>query len=146
MRIFSNQGYILILWDDTDSINNDKTRIACRWATSLVFYAGIGKWEQDSSTRTISNDVWVIGDWGYILNKNNPQDGTWAPGYEGENIINVGYKDKDDYFWGHISSSNTVYTLTDWFDMIKGWRSIDKKKVGAPVLDKSVTYPTVGLE
>lgn len=132
-----------------DSVNNSQTSCACLRASRMVFYGGIGNFD-DWNTQD-HNDVWIPGDWGYIDNATNPdeltpaQDG-WGAGLEGENIIYLGIgADGNPMFWGHFGQGNTYPTLPEWFQEIESWPN-SNGLVGKPVLDSRVDRPTIGFD
>ncbi len=113
------------------ALNHSKTQIACWFATKLTMLAGGGQYVRRHL------DIWIPGDWGYIKNmkyhnlgKNyEERSKIWLnsakggspdnAGYEGENIIYVGH----GKWWGHISSKNTIKSLTTWQQDMKKWKT-----------------------
>jgi hypothetical protein len=102
-----------------NSINNEGTALGCAFATQLTYYAGVGKWKQDTARRTLTGiDDIVPGDWAYFYNDADTTnshremypkdrdwlDPNWRPGFEGENVIYAG----KDWFWGLFNQSQIV--------------------------------------
>jgi len=128
------------------AVNNEGTAMWCRPATSLTFAAATGDWwcaVQKLSGRDRlrwDNQDWIPGDWARVGNSTF-KDKLWAVGSEGENIVYTG----NGRFWGHLGPQVEENTLDAWSHVVSGFRSLDGKKHGVPILDEEVRFPLVGL-
>lgn len=128
-----------------DNINNGTTQIACRRLATIIMETGnkfSGLLEHDES------DVWIPGDWGYIINeaqRKNPQN--WPVGNEGENVFNVGTSSAGELFWGIFQSGITPPKPESyWFNDIRNnWRHTGNLP-GDPQWQQQVLSPKIGLQ
>jgi uncharacterized protein RhaS with RHS repeats len=130
-----------------DSINNDKTAIACLHATELVMACGVGQTKQLLDRNATDENDFVPGDWGYIYNDSHQYwngdrgDTPWDHGLEGENIIYVG----DMGFWGHFGPGNTYFPFDQWMRDVGNFPS----KNGDPAKPRRsdrVQCPNIGID
>ena len=121
-----------------DSLNNSTTSLGCHIWSLIIFQTGNNY--NLPGTRPYP-DVWIPGDWGYIINENFSHDGTWLSGLEGENVFYVG----GGLFWGLFASGvHPGMTEDAWWSEIKGWSS-SAGVHGDPKWKASITYPSTGL-
>jgi|GEM_PF-1732549 len=124
--------------DKTKAINDLNVHpaeyaIACEAATALTMVGGSkGPVVNDDGG---GNDDWIPGDWGYIHNQGNMDNGG-NTATEGENIIYVG----KDQFWGHLGSGLKYQTLPQWI------KQVDDFNGGTPVVEATRKGPTAGLD
>lgn len=131
-----------------DSINNDKTSIACLFATELVMACGVGSTGNLMDREADGATDMVPGDWAYIYNdahqyhvSGDNSGKPWDHGLEGENLICAGYMG----FWGHFGPGNTYFSFDQWMKDVGSWKS-RKGEASKPRLEPRVQFPNIGIE